>query len=65
MAQIKKSVSFKNAIIDMAENTITEIGKDDVKTYDLSSILSEWNGVEGVTISIQQAQDIPSAEDEE
>lgn len=65
MAQMKKSVSFKNAIIDMNDRTITEITKDDTKVYKLDSILNEWNKMGGLTFTIQQSEDIPSIDEAE
>lgn len=58
MAQSKKSISFKNAVINMNDHTITEFAKDETRTYDLDSILREWEGVTDISLSIQQASDI-------
>lgn len=63
MAQIKKSVAFKNAVIDLHEGTITEFMKDGTKTYNLSDVLKEWDGIQEISFSIQQTNDIPSNED--
>lgn len=43
----KKSVVFKNAIIDTAEGTITEITKDGENVFNLKETLAKWDGIEG------------------
>lgn len=58
MAKIKKSVSFKDAIIDADAGTITEITKDGEFTYNLADVLKDWDGVGGISLIIQQADDI-------
>lgn len=63
MAQAKKAVAFKNAVIDVKDGTITEYNKDDTKVYKLEDVLADWDGVEGVSLTIQQAYDIPPCED--
>lgn len=60
MAKRSKSVSFKNAIISVEDDTITEIMKDDSKTYKLSDTIAEWNEVEGISITIKKESDIES-----
>lgn len=57
MAQKKKSVFYKNAIIDTDAGTITEVTKDGDNEYQIADVLDEWNNVEGVTIAIQQSED--------
>lgn len=57
MAQKKKSVFYKNAIIDTDAGTITEVTKDGDNEYQIAEVLAEWNNVEGVTIAIQQSED--------
>ena len=39
--------------------TITEIGKDFEKVYSLENVLTEWDGVEGLAISIKLSDEIP------
>lgn len=58
MGKFSKGMSFKNATIDLSDMTITEVTKDEELTFDLNSILNEWNGVEGVSISIKKDSDI-------
>lgn len=63
MAKISKSVSFKNATINLEDNTITEITKDYEKVYNLSEILDAWNGVENISFSIKQDDEMPTNND--
>lgn len=62
MAVKKNSVAFKKALISInGENiTIDEIGKDDVKTYDLIKILKEFEGIEGISLTIANDTEIPT-----
>lgn len=62
MAKVSKSMSFKNAVIDLENNTITEFTKDDTKVYGLRDVLKTWNGIEGISVSIKQEDEMPSAE---
>lgn len=63
MAQAKKAVAFKNAVIDVKDGTITEFTKDETNVYKLEDVLAEWDGVEGISLTIQQTCDIPPVED--
>lgn len=54
----KKSVVFKNAIIDTDAGTITEITKDGENAFDLNEVLSKWNGEEGVTVNISTSDEM-------
>lgn len=63
MAQAKKAVAFKNAVIDVKDGTITEFTKDETNVYKLNDILAEWDGVEGISLTIQQSYDLPPIED--
>lgn len=63
MAQAKKAVAFKNAVIDVKDGTITEFTKDETNVYKLYDILAEWDGVEGISLTIQQSYDLPPIED--
>lgn len=64
MAQSNKSVSFKNAMIDLNEGVIVEVSKDETKTYSLGELLREWDMVEGVSIMLKQTTELPSQEDD-
>ena len=63
MATVKKSVSFKNAEIDFEKGQITETTKDEMRVYDLNEILKEWHGVQNISFTIQQSEDLPAIED--
>ena len=58
MATTKMQEAFKNARFNVADNTITEVTKDDELVYSLKAFLDRWDGVEGVTISIGKNADI-------
>lgn len=58
MAKVSKSVLFKGAMIDLEEMKIYETTKDETLEYDLNSILQDWNGVEGISLSIKKDSDI-------
>ena len=60
MARKTFSVSFKNAEIDVEADTITETSKDDTKVYKLSSVLSEFDKIQGLTISIKKDDELES-----
>lgn len=62
MAKKSKSIAFKNAVIDKAEGTITEIMKDSLKTYHIDKLLEDWDGIEGITLTIKQDDDVPADE---
>ena len=54
MAKITKAVSLKNAEINMEDMTITETTKDDIKVYSLDKLLSDWNHISGISLTIKQ-----------
>lgn len=62
MAKKSKSIAFKNAVIDKSEGTITEIMKDGSKTYHIDKLLEDWDGIEGITLTIKQDDDVPADE---
>ena len=62
MAKLSKSISLKNAEINVDDMTITEVTKDDEKTYFLKKILQDWNGISGISLTIKQDNDIPADE---
>ena len=53
---------FKNAVIDVTEGTITEFTKDDTKVYSLKKFLKDWDGIEGISITVKQDDEIPEDE---
>ena len=58
MAKYSKSISFKNAVIDMSTRTITEEMKDDVRTFSLDKLLRDWDGIEGISILIKKDEEV-------
>ena len=62
MAKASKSITFKNAVIDKAEGTITEFTKDDTKVYSIEKLLEDWDQVEGISLTIKQDDDVPADE---
>lgn len=62
MAKESKSVSFKNATINKEDMTITEFTKDDSKTYSLENVIADWDGIDGVSLTIKRDNDIPADE---
>ena len=62
MAKASKSIAFKNAVIDKDEMTITEFTKDDTKVYSLNQVIEDWDGIEGISLTIKQDNDVPADE---
>ena len=65
MAKITKKYSFSKAEIsyENGKYTITEIGKDDSTDYDLTSVLDNFIGLSGITLSIGVDDEVPSVEE--
>lgn len=61
MAKSSKS-AFTSAVISKDDMTITEYKKDTTKVYNLDKLLSDWDGVEGITLTIKQDNEIPADE---
>lgn len=57
-----KSISLKNATINLEDATVTEYTKDETKTYNIRKILEDWNHVDGVSITIKQDNEVPADE---
>lgn len=62
MAKTTKATAFSKAVINTDDMTITEYVKDNTKVYSIEKLLSEWNGVEGISLMIKQDSEIPSEE---
>lgn len=62
MAKKTKSIAFKNAVINKEDGTITEYTKDDMKIYLIDKLLEDWDGVEGISLTIKQDNEIPADE---
>ena len=65
MAKQTLNYAFKNAVISLEDNTITEYGKEDIKVYTLSDVLSKFEG-EGklVDLTIKESSEIEPDEHE-
>lgn len=63
MAKMSKSATFTKAIIDKENMTITEVTKDGDKVYSLDEILTQWNGVSGISLAIKTDNEIASIEE--
>ena len=57
-----KSISLKNATINLEDETVTEYTKDETKTYNIRKILEDWNHVDGVSITIKQDNEVHADE---
>lgn len=60
MAKVSKSTAFKGAVINKEDMTITEFTKDDSRTYSLEKLLDDWDGIEGISLTIKQDDEIPA-----
>lgn len=58
MAKQSKSVSFKNATINFDEMTILECTKDDEKIFSLEKVLKDWEGIDGISLTIKYDDEI-------
>lgn len=54
MAKQIQSISFTNATIDVAADEIAEFRKDDILTSRLSEVLKQFDGIEGVSLTIKR-----------
>lgn len=57
-----KSISLKNATINLGDETVTEYTKDETRTYNIRKILKDWDQVDGVSITIKQDDEVPADE---
>jgi hypothetical protein len=63
MAKLNSSLSFKNSQISLADNTITEFGKDEVKVYVLSDVLRQFEGENKfLDITFKEASELEPSE---
>lgn len=58
MAKLTKAINFKNCSIDFNARTITEVTKDETKVYKLDTILKDWDGIEGVSFTLKQDDEL-------
>ena len=66
MAKKSTKVAFSKATISFENGkyTITEITKDDSTDYDLSAVLDNFIGQEGISLSIGVDDDVPAVTEE-
>lgn len=56
-----ENIKFANAVIDLDENNkyiITETKKDNTFEFNLSEILEQYVGVEGISLSLGKIEEI-------
>lgn len=58
MAKTNMSDKFTNAMIDVEKDVVVEVHKDGVSVFSLSSLLDKWNGIEGVSLTVQKTSEI-------
>lgn len=49
---------FSNATIDSEKMTITEYTKDDQYTFDLKTVLDQWSGIDGISLTIKKEEKV-------
>jgi len=59
MADLTRNETFTNAIIDARDMTITEYNNDSVRCYSIRELLNRWDGVVGITLTIQRSIPLP------
>ena len=57
MAKQSQSISFRNAILNIDDMTITEYEKDETKVYDFIKVLREYHGKEGLSVILKIGDD--------
>lgn len=57
MAKNSRGFKATNAMIDKEAGKIIETTKDGVNVYYIDRLLTEWNGIEGIGISITLNQE--------
>jgi hypothetical protein len=60
LAKKSTSVLFKNSTINLKDMTITEYIKDDSTTYNIMDVLKDWDGIDGVSLSLKQDDELVS-----
>lgn len=58
MAKRKKSISVKNAVLDLDKMTITEITKEEEKEYSIQDLLSVFEDDINITLNISVDNEI-------
>ena len=60
MAKFSKSISFKNATVNKEKDLITEVFKDETKFYSISKLIADWDGVDGISVTIKKDDELES-----
>lgn len=61
LASLKKTITLKNLFIDSNDPiSLQEIDKEETRFYNLQDILKSFYDTEGVSITITNAETIPS-----
>lgn len=63
MAFQQKSERYERAMLDCSDMTLTEYGKDSVKTYSIEEILKRWDGVPDIILTIERRVELPPTEE--
>lgn len=63
MAFTEKREQYKNAVLDLSDNTLTEFERDDVRVYSIEEILERWDSVPGIVLTIERRVDLPPTEE--
>lgn len=64
MAKNQRGFKATNAMIDRENMKIVETTKDGVNVFFIDKLLTEWNGVEGISFSIVLNEDAKPDETE-
>lgn len=59
MAKISQKEVYCNAVIDTDGGTISEINEDSMAVYGINELFERWNGIEGLTITIEGSYPLP------
>ena len=59
MAKKTKRLSINNCTIDYKDKKIIEETKDGVLVYDMDNVFLEWDGLDGIKLSLSQDVEIP------
>lgn len=58
MAKEQRALTLKNCVIDLNDGTITEYVKDDTNEYTIHEILGEFEGIDGVSLTLRVEDDL-------
>ena len=58
MAKTVRKIDFSKAEIDKENMLIIEHLKDEDRAYSIDKLLSDWSGINGLSISISQNEEV-------